>query len=386
MKKKVLFRAPALTQSGYGVHSRQVFRWLMTHQDTCDVYVQALSWGHTPWFVDRSAMGGLIGDIMSRTGNIPADLDISVQVQLPNEWDATLAKFNVGVTAAVETDRCNPEWLAAVNKMDLVIVPSEHVKQVFLATGTVLTNIVVVPEAFIDEIEHAIPNINLDLETPFNFLVFGQITGNNDVLDRKNTFNTIKWIAETFKSDKDVGIILKTNCGRNSAFDRETTVGLVKRTLAEFRKSLCPKFYVLHGEMSNEEVAGLYRHPSVKALASFTRGEGYGLPLLEAAASDLPVIATNWSGHLDFLNHGKFIKIDYDLQGIHPSKVDGKVFMAGTKWAEPREMAAKKALRTFREMPDMPKLWAMELGQKVRAQYSQAAINKVYDVVFSGII
>jgi glycosyltransferase involved in cell wall biosynthesis len=135
---------------------------------------------------------------------------------------------------------------------------------------------------------------------------------------------------------------------------------------------------MLHGEMKAEEMASLYRHPSVKALVTFTRGEGWGLPILEAAASDLPVIATNWSGHLDFLSKGRFIPVDYILSEIPASRVDNTIFVKGAKWAQPVEADAKKKLQKFRDKPSIPQKWATDSGPVIRETFSQSAINQLY--------
>ncbi len=412
MKKKVLLRAPVLTMSGYGVHSRQIFRWLEKNSDKYDFSVQALSWGNTPWFVDGGRLDGLVERIMNKTGMQMKDFDISIQVQLPNEWDPKLAKFNVGITAAVETDRANPAWVKHVNMMDLVIVPSEHAKTSLVNAGTIQKNIEVVPEAFIDEVLEEKHDVELpDFDTSFNFLVFGQITGLEET-DRKNTYKTLRWICESFKKSDDVGIVIKTNTARNSNFDRNATKDILKRFLGQVRPDGTPPVHFIHGEMSNSEVAALYRHPKIKALVALTRGEGYGLPILEAAASGLPVIATNWSGHLDFLSKGKFLDVEYDLKEISNSKIDkrkcphcngsGKtgsmtachtcggtgylqIFMEGSKWAEPRETSAKKVLKKFHSMPEKPTEWAKELSLIIKEEYSQNAIESHYDRVFSDI-
>jgi len=414
MKKTVILRAPVLTMSGYGVHSRQIYRWLEKNSDKYDFWVHAVPWGSTTWFVDEKRLNGLVGRIMNKTGGAPGNFDISIQVQLPNEWDPKLAKFNIGVTAAVETNKANPSWINNVNMMDLVIVPSEHAKQSLInAGGSIQKRIEVVPEAFIDEITKENLDIDLpDFRTSFNFLVFGQITGNLEETDRKNTYRTLKWLCETFKKDDDVGIVIKTNSARNSQFDKNATKDLLKSLLGNVRQESHPPVYLLHGEMNNDEVAGLYRHPKIKALVALTRGEGYGLPILEAAASGLPVIATNWSGHLDFLNKGKFLPVEYDLKEISNQKIDkrqcpscsgsGKIgpmticgtcggtgflqiFMEGSKWAEPKETSAKKVLKKFYEMPDNPKQWAEDLSVILKEEYSQEAIEKHYDRVFSDI-
>lgn len=391
--KTVILRGPLLTQSGYGVHARQVARWLFNRADSqgnLDVVTEVLPWGNTPWITDTSAHDGLIGRIVQSATSRPK-YDVSLQLQLPNEWNPFLADFNIGLTAAVEADRCNPAWVDAVNRMDLVIVPSEFVKSVFTNTGAVTTRIEVIPEAFIDEIltSKDAPSLELGLPTKFNLLVFGQFTGNNPENDRKNLFYTVKWLAETFKDNQDVGVVIKTNLGRNTALDRVQAQNILSQLLQEVQKGPGPRFYLLHGDMSNADVAALYRSPDVKALVTLTRGEGFGLPILEAAASDLPVIATNWSAHTEYLSvttFARFIRVDATLAPIHASRLDGQIFMEGAQWAAPSEDDAKRKFRKFYDSPSIPKDWARELGDSLRRSHSFESIAKKYDYVLKDVL
>ena len=376
---KICVRGPLLSISGYGNHTRQVYRWLSENTDH-SLTTQILPWGITPWHINPANENGLIGKIMAESTNIDGSqtFDMSFQVQLPNEWDTSLARFNVGVTAAVETDKCSPHWVQCCNQMNLVVVPSYHTKTVLESSGTVTTPIIVVPESFPDAfLDDSTPKFEVpNVTTGFNFLMFGQITGNNAFSDRKNTFFTLKWLLEEFNGDSDVGVIIKTNNGRNSTIDRKIVIDTLRKVRSEIKSDV--PVYLLHGAMTDSEIAGLYKNEKVKALVSGTRGEGYGLPLLEAAAAGTPVIATNWSGHLDFLNNGKWIKLDYELNDVHPSKIDGQIFVEGTKWADVNELDFKKKVRKFRERPAKPKTWAEELSKKIKQEYSFHSIAEAW--------
>lgn len=381
--KKVLLRAPVLTQSGYGVHARQIASWLLSRKDI-KLDIQALPWGDTPWLIDEKKCDGLIGKLMKSTvdpGNSSGRYDVTFQLQLPNEWDTRFSDVNVGMTAGVETDRCHPEWIAACNRMTRIVVPSTHVKNCLTSTGKVEKKLVVVPESYSKAMGETTRTHVDDLKfsTSFNFLIFGQVTGNNPENDRKNVFYAIKWLCETFKDDKDVGIVVKTNVGRNTHIDMKIVRQTFEALLKEVRVGQYPRLNILHGDMSDEEVSSLYRHESVKALVSPSRGEGYGLPLLEASVCGLPVIATRWSGHLDFLNQGKYIDVNYSLREIHPSRIDDRIFIRGTKWAHPIEEDFKKKVKKFRESPGTPKEWAVDLSKKLRSTLSQEAVNSLYD-------
>ena len=383
--RNVLIRAPLLSISGYGVHSRQIYRWLKTYEDI-NVRTHIVNWGRTSWLVNPDLHDGLVGDIMKSSTSEHKGFDLSIQVQLPNEWDPNLSRINVGVTAAVETDRCNPEWVECCNKMDAIIVPSNHTKNVLMNSGNLNVPVYVIGESYFDEIETPqLPELDIELNTDFNFLILGQMTGNNSENDRKNMFNTLKWLCEEFKDDPDVGIIVKTNSGRGTKIDRKLTGNILRNVLKQIRPGPYPRIHFLHGNMSQSEIASLYRNKKVKALVSCTRGEGFGLPLLEASASGLPVIATNWSSHPEFLNLGKWLKLPYELKEIDESRIDNSIFMQGSMWAEVNEFDFKKIIRKFYNKPQKPQEWAKQAVSEIRKNYSQAAICEKYDEVFRKI-
>ncbi len=383
--KTVLVRGPLLSKSGYGEHSRQVLRYLL-EKPGLKVETQVLPWGITPWKIDPEDPD--VKSILSRTSNMDRKYDLSFQIQLPNEWDPSLAIKNIGVTASVETDICNPEWtLTHTNKMDKVIVPSVHAKK-NLGGNSVssIKNISVVPESFFDEINEDCDPIDLDLKSDFNFLTVGILTGKDPFSDRKNLFYLIKWFVEEFKNDPDVGLVIKTSQGRDSQIDRVSTKQLLRAVLNEVGHRGSPKIYFLHGSMSRKDMVGLYKNKKIKAFLSATRGEGFGLPHLEAAACGLPVIATDWSAHKEFLDLGKWIKIKYRLEPVHSNRIDDAIFIKGSKWAEVDEVDFKKKIRKFKTSSEIPQKNADALMPIILENYSWSSIRKKYDQALSGLL
>jgi len=379
---RVLLRAPLLTQSGYGVHSRQVFEWL-ENLPGIDLTVEILQWGTTTWLLNPDLQDGLIGRIMSKSRELTTPYDVTFQVQLPDEWDVKLGKFNVGISAYVETDRCSQKWVDCTNKMDAVIVPSTFTKSVVERSGNVETPIHVIPEWYNAEIDKS-PKSSFHFNKKFNFLMVGTVTSRNPQDDRKNILFGVKWFCETFKDNKKVGLVLKISHGKNTSIDRRLTQNMLKNVLKEVRSGEYPKITLLHGNLTQKEVAGLYKHSRIKCLLSPTRGEGYGLPLVEAAASGLPVAATNWSGHLDFLGD-KFIKVDYNLRNIDSSRIDNRVFVEDTKWAEVTENSFKRSLIDAHSNIEDHERTARALKGQVRKDFCKKRITSMYDEFFNNL-
>ncbi len=387
----VIVRGPLLSCTGYGEHSRQVFQWALSKG--WNVYAIIVPWGMCTYHINPNTQKGLIGKVMECSMPFPEGVaaGLSLQIQLPDEWDPGLAKKNIGITAGVEADRCSQNWVEACKRMDHVIVPSEFTRSVFTNSGLEQSKISCVPESYTcgHEKTQGYQSIKAGIEslpTKFNLLVFGQLTGQTPETDRKNTFYCLKWISEVFRNDPDVGIIVKTNMGRLTVQDREITTNIFLQLLKEIRQGPYPRFYLAHGLMDNNEITALYEAETVKALIAPTRGEGWGLPILDAAVCGLPVMATAHSGHMDFMKKVKFLDLDYDEIPVPQIKLDGRCFVEGAKWVEPREGNFKSRLTKLRKGSSKPKEWAMEAAPTLQEEYSLPSIFKEYDSVLGALI
>ena len=383
----VLIRGPLLSVSGYGVHARQVFEWAIK-QPGWNVSCAIVPWGICTYYIDPDALGGMIGKIMERSAPANIKSDISLQIQLPDEWDDELARINIGVTAGVETDRCSEQWVKACLKMTKVIVPSEFTRRTFIDSGVPAEHIFAIPEAhsYTDEISSHLDQQLTALPTDFNLLLFGQITGNNPENDRKNTFYTIKWLCELFKDDPSVGVIVKTNMGRFTTSDRQFSQEMFERLIGEVRTGEYPRFYLAHGMLDEIEISTVYKNKNIKALVAPTRGEGWGLPLLDAATCGLPVITTGYSGHMDFMKYVKFLSIDHEMVDVHPSRIDGRVFIPGARWANPKQESFNTRLTKFRKASDLPTQWAEKAAPLLREKFSLNTIMQQYNTLLGDII
>ena len=358
--KKVLLKAPVLSRSGYGEHARFVLKSLQQNPDF-DIYIMPLNWGKSNWLwedtEERKEIDNLIQKlaISKNTG-----FDISVQVTIPNEWEP-IADINIGVCAGIETDKVSMAWIKKANQMDRVIVVSDHAKKGFTKTnyklGHLSSNeeIIYKCETPVDVVHYGVKEIkpeglDLDLKHDFNFLTIAQIG------PRKNLMNTIKWFTEEFQ-DEEVGLVIKGHWINNSLLDRRRLANALSDQLPDSDDRTC-SLHLVHGDMTDEEIHGLYVHPQIKAYMTATHGEGFGLPIFEAAYSGLPVVAPSWSGQVDFLSapvknekSGKvkttalYEKVAYDLDTPPNEALWKDVIESDSKWCYPKEKKFKEAIR-----------------------------------------
>ena len=220
--KKVLLKGPLFTNSGYGVHSRQVFTALSQRSDI-DLFLIPTEWGNTSWILNHEFNNGIIKKMLNyaKKDLKNVDFDVSYQVSLPNEW-SNLAIKNVGITAGFEADIVKESWINACNLMDIIITPSEFTRMAFVKTSNtsktkLKRKIKVINEWYYDKfdvIEEDKSYFDF-LKYHKNILIMGQITASHPDADRKNILKTII-TAIDFCKDKDIGIVLKVNVGKQT--------------------------------------------------------------------------------------------------------------------------------------------------------------------------
>tara|TARA_R110000851_G_scaffold145045_3_gene284353 strand:- start:2232 stop:3491 length:1260 start_codon:yes stop_codon:yes gene_type:complete len=394
--KKVYLKGPILTQSGYGHHARTVYNALKSRPDLFDVYVQPITWGQTSWMTEDDEERKDIDACLKKTIEYISSngaFDMSVQVTIPNEWEK-LAPINIGVTAGIETTAIAPQWIEKSKLMNKVITISNHSSEIFKNTSyTARNNHTGIEQEIrcstpVEYVSYPVKNtktekLQLDLKTKFNFLTVGQVS------PRKNMAHLIKCFVEKFKDNKDVGLIVKAHTAKTSLIDRKHTLNVFK-SLVGANKDIKCKIYLLHGYLSKEEMTGLYTDPKVKAFVSTTHGEGFGLPLFEAAANGLPVAATDWSGHLDFLympkkqkngkikNKHMFSRISYTLSPIEKEAVWDGVLTKESMWAYPEEGSTKMALEEIYKDHGRFKKTAKELQMWIQEEFTEKKHNEKF--------
>lgn len=371
-KQLCVVSCPLETQSGYGKRSVDFLRALLKIKgNEWDIKVISQRWGSTSYNAlnpDKPEDKELL-DLIWRQPQLPKQPDVWIQITVPNEFQA-IGKYNCGITAGIETTVCDPSWIEGINRMDLTLVSSKHAKTVFeqstfekrdkntnqvigivklekpieiLFEGVDLDKYFYISDEELEETE-LIQSLD-EINDSFLFLYVGHWLQGNLGEDRKNTGYTIKAFLETFKNKNNPpALVLKTSQVTNSIMDREEIlkkIDAIKQTV----KGNLPNVYLLHGDLEDKDINDLYNHGKIKAMVSLTKGEGFGRPLLEFSLSKKPIIASNWSGHIDFLHSDYSVLVGGKLTNVHPSSQVQNMILSESQWFTPNDEDVANAFK-----------------------------------------
>jgi glycosyltransferase involved in cell wall biosynthesis len=400
-KPLCVVRAPVATRSGYGDAARDIVRHLIEY-NKFDVRIHSVPWGDTPMNAldpshpkDKMILDRVITEPLNKQP------DLFIVVSVPNEFQA-LGKFNIGITAGIETTAASAQWVEGCNRVNLVLAMSEHSKNVLVNSKYSIQSkdgqtqgvlqvqpVVEVLHNCIDTavfgknapVDKSITKVLDEIPESFAYLFVGHWLRGDYGEDRKNVALLVKLFLETFKQVKDrpqPALILKTSSAGFSILDREeirTKIEQLKASVTLAPGQSMPNVYLLHGELTEQEMNTLYNHSKVKAHISLTKGEGFGRPLLEASVSGKPVIASGWSGQLDFLDKDRAVLVGGELKNVHPSAAWENVLLTDASWFAPDHQQAVDAMavvfmdyKTFKDR-------AYSLAVKNRKDFSYNAIR-----------
>jgi len=389
---------PVATRSGYGSHARDLTLSLIK-MDRYDVKIISMRWGNCPMNAlnpenenDRLILDRIL------TQSISQQPDIWIQVSVPNEFQK-IGKYNIGITAGIETTVMPIDWVKGCNNMDLILVPSEHSKTTMLnskyqeqhkQTGQVvgMYQVDTPVEVLFEGSDVSVyndkynPDAELELqmdgiEEDFNYLFVGHWLEGEIGHDRKDVGMMIKTLLTVFKNKPNQpGLIIKSSRATFSIIDR---VELANRIDA-IKKSMSgdlPNVYLLHGDLTDDQMNSLYNHPKVKAMVSFTKGEGYGRPLQEFMFTGKPIIASNWSGHIDFLSDYAEL-VGGKMEKVHKS-ARNKFLLKESNWFTVDYNAAAQLINAVYDDYSGVTEKTKKLARDKRKKFSLSAMHDKFD-------
>ena len=381
MKPTFFISCPVDTYSGYGARSRDIVRAII-EMDKYDVKIIPQKWGETAWgFIEDHEEWGFLNKYLFQpqpNQQYPKP-DIWMQITIPNEF-MPQGHYNIGMTAGIESTVAPADWVQGCGRMNMVLGSSKHSIDILKAstfekrderTQQVIEKIAFNPNTKTDILfegfnEDTYKKTSEFLDLPeiresFCFLFVGHWMQGNFGHDRKNVGVLVKSFLETFKNKRGAtpALILKTTGGNSSYMDKYQILKKLKDIKLQVKGKL-PKVYLIHGDLTNEEMNQLYNHPKVKCMVNTTKGEGFGRPLLEFTQAKKPIITTGWSGHIDFLKPDMSVLLPGVLNNVHPS-AQNKWLIQGSKWFDVDIIALNKALK---DMYKNYKQWVIKAKQQ----------------------
>ena len=396
-KTSIVISCPIDTYSGYGARSRDFVKALID-LNKYDIKIIPQKWGSTRWGYLKDHNDKIFSPLLVQ--NLQNQPDIWVQITIPNEF-RKVGKYNIGVTAGMETDLCDPTWIQGGNNMDLILASTNHSVTAFnkskfdmkdnrtgqmtkldlntkvevLFEGADITKYF--PTTYSKDLDNELNSLKDTLDSipeSFCFLTTGHWMQGEFGEDRKNMGLTIKSFLETFKNKKNPpALVLKSHMVTTSIMDRDRM--LVK--IDEVRKTVkgnLPNIYLLHGEISDSGMNLLYNHSKIKALFSIPKGEGFGRPFLEFSLVNKPIIASGWSGQVDFLNP-EFVRfVTGTLNQVHPSAVVKNIIIPEANWFAPDASDIGRALKDVHKNYKKWLVKAKRQGRYSRVNFSYEAM------------
>ena len=405
MKQFCVMSCPIDTYSGYGARSRDLFKALYElKKDEWEFQILSQRWGVTPWGYIKNNKDdwGWLTPMINTSGQLNRQPDVWLQITVPNEFQP-IGKFNIGVTAGIETTLCDPTWVEGINRMNLTLVSSKHSKTVFenskferkdqqgntvqkielqkpvevLFEGADLSKYFHIEDKDLESTE-LVEELD-QIKESFCFLFVGHWLQGEIGEDRKNVGLMLKTFLETFQNKKEKpALILKTSGAGASIMDRYEMLKKIDAIRNQVGEDL-PNVYLLHGEMSDKEINNLYNHSKVKAMINLTKGEGFGRPILEFALSKKPIIVSAWSGHVDFLNQGQSCLIGGETKKVHPSAVVQNIILADSFWFSPNITQAKYYLKDVYENYKKYKDLAKQQAHYCKTNFSYEKMKELLD-------
>jgi len=375
---KILVRGPALSQSGYGEHCRSVLRALRSRKKN-DIHLINVGWGESGWIYEDTDERRWIDSLILKTAQTQnPDFDLSIQVQLPIEWQQ-LAKTNIGITAGVETDAIPEEWAKASEQMDAIIVPSQHTKDGYSNYDSLMNKISVIgyPSRNIKK-----QPLEINFPSEKNFLSVAQWS------PRKNIEQLLSAFIQEFMNE-DVGLVLKIGLKNGSEIDRFYTQERLETFMKAVPASRKCKVHLLHGTLTEGEMASLYSHKNITAYVTSSHGEGFGLPCFDAVCAGLPVVAANWGGIREYSNvEGAplILEVEHDVTNVKEYQQWVGVLETTAKWCFPDTGSLRSQMREAYDNSLEVSKNAKMLQAEVTEKFSNKKINSLYNNLINKVL
>jgi len=355
MQSNVILKAPIMGFTGYSIVARKLINALY------NLKPENISLEEFRWVYSISA-GYNLDDIKSalhaKKNNFSKEESALLHLTIASEFEQNKGyALNCGYSM-FETNSIPLEWVKGCNRLDRLFVPTHFNKQTFTNAGVTIP-IDVLP--FGIDTEFFNPNATKFKTFPktFNFLSVCLMSA------RKSYELIIRAFLELFAENSDVSLLLRWYLNPENPDDYKVIQNYIKKIRDEMKIYTGNIFIV--NQVEESMMNSLYTSSNV-LLAPF-RGEGWGLPIIEALACEVPVIATNWGGVTEYLTEEESLLLDYKLSPVPKNqRADYWMNIAGNEghlWAEPNYEQLKEYMIEAYKFHPIYKIKAKKIRKKL---------------------
>lgn len=328
---KVAYLGPLKDYSGYGEANRHAVAALYTAG--VDVIGKLVSYSQES--ADFGNIGALVNDLCEKEG----EYRIKILHTTPDQYQRYMepGKYHVG-HFFWETDKVPADFAAGLNLMDEIWTGSEANAEA-LRKGGVTKQVHVFPQAIETDrewpVKYEIP------EFPAKNFLFYSIF---EWTDRKNPEALLNAYWEEFEGQEDVGLVIKTYFRNFTMQNRHMIRREIEAMKAKSKVKKFPPVFLYMDLMDRQQITRLHR--TGDCYVSPHRGEGWGIPIVEAALAGNPVITTTYGGAAEWMvRHNAIIGLDYLLVPLKGMEHASKWYSPDQQWADPDYQALKVNMR-----------------------------------------
>lgn len=342
----VAYQGPLKDYSGYGEANRHAVAAL----DAAGVGVRAMPVNYT---MEPSDMGA-IGELVSKLEANRAPYAIKILHTTPDEYKRFLepGKYHIG-HFFWETSRVPKDFIEGLNSMDEIWTGSKANRDAILSTG-VEKPVYIFPQA-LDTSRGIVEPYEITDFTGYLFYSIFEWT------DRKNPEALIRAYFEEFQNDENVGLLIKTYFRNFTLQNKRMIRNAIARIKSEMGLAKYPPVFLYLDLMDRSQIWRL--HSTGHCFVSAHRGEGWGVPQVEAALAGRPVISTGYGGCHEYLTDGDTaVVLPYKMASLKGMKHSSHWYTPDQKWAEVDAATLRGGLRWAYSKSES----AAEMGERGR--------------------
>ncbi|MGE7906609.1 glycosyltransferase family 4 protein [Peribacillus sp. NPDC094092] len=296
-----------------------------------------------------------------------------LHITIAQDFHPIPGRINIGMTM-LECDSIPKHWVEKCNQMQKIWVPSTFNKGTFIQSGVQKEKISVIPIGV--DTNHF--NLNAKPLNLFNTEGRFVFVSNFEWVYRKGYDLLLKAFLEEFTFNDPVALVIKTYDGSNFDPNGDKFIKEIKEMINQMKIVNPPMINLITEGLDTESIPSYYGIGNCYIIP--TRGEGWNLPALEAMACGLPVITTNWSAHLDFINQQNgYLIPSLGLELIPRFGIPNDDIYNGSRWAVPSLTDTRKLMRYAVENPKEVQQKGLLARKEVEHQWSNSnMIGKVF--------